>query len=75
MKTKALLLLLLLTFLGAPLQAGAQETPPVATAPVLVQEPLEGPLLTVNVVDVGQGDAILIHAQDGKNLLIDEVCI
>ena len=41
----------------------------VAASAVLVSRPV--PLLRVTVLDIGQGDAILLESSDGKRMLID----
>lgn len=44
---------------------------PLSAEPKLVDEKIDGPVLEVTFLDVGQGDAIFIQTPDGKNLLID----
>jgi competence protein ComEC len=53
-----------------------QAAPGQATAPIQAAGPLLGPiqgdqLVTVDVIDVGQGDAILLRSWTGKVVLID----
>jgi competence protein ComEC len=44
---------------------------PVLAQPVFVEAPLEGKVLKVQIVDVGQGDCLLVESPEGKRMLID----
>lgn len=78
-KQKARLMLealLLVLLIAAVIVTGVRGTlcPPNSSYEILtsaVTPPKDGPLLTVTLLDVGQGDAILLQSPNGRTMLID----